>query len=146
VDFDPSAGTSPTFSFDVINVANPNGNAWWDHSFGDNNTGESAGVEANSGATYATNLSTYNLAQNSVNYAFIDNTGTPTFAPYSIDFYQSGTYTISLTALQGVNVVASTTINVVAAAVPEAGSFLMFGVAFASSGGLYALRRFRKAA
>jgi hypothetical protein len=146
VDFDPSAGTTPTFSYDVINVANPNGNAWWDHSFGNNTTGNGAGVEATSGAEYSTHLSTYNLAQNSVNYAFIDNTGSPTFAPYSIDFYESGTYTISLTALQGANVIASTTINVVAAAVPEAGAFVMLGVVFASSGGAYAVRRYRRAA
>jgi hypothetical protein len=79
-----------------------------------------------------------------VNYAFIDNVGANPFLSNSIDFTETGVYTIRLTAFQGVNQIASTAINV--AAVPEAGAFLLFSVALVSSGGVYALRRFRKVA
>lgn len=65
LDSDPSQGTN-YFTFDPINGINPAvGAVAWDHSMGDNSTLQGQGVEANSVATYGTNISTYSLAQNS---------------------------------------------------------------------------------
>jgi hypothetical protein len=64
-DSDPGAGQTWT-SFDPINDINPgNGQVWWDHSMGDNTTGNGGGASAGSAAAYATALTTENVAQNS---------------------------------------------------------------------------------
>ncbi|HOE44036.1 MAG TPA: hypothetical protein PLB25_20750 [Rhodoferax sp.] len=65
MDFDAGVGTNFQM-FDLINVTLA------DHSFGDNSTAQSAGVEAADAGTYASYLASKNLVQNSWNYDFFD--------------------------------------------------------------------------
>lgn len=67
LDYNPSQGTQ-FVAFDPINNPNPNPLAlggYWDHSIGDNSTGQSAGVEAGNIATYTSLIDSNNLGQNS---------------------------------------------------------------------------------
>jgi hypothetical protein len=108
IDSDPTAGTSFT-SFDPINGVNPNPPGtlvYWDHSIGDNTTGQSLGVEApnNDTAAYAALISNNNLAQNSWRANW-----------FGIDPDAFGTYTFQLEAFNGVTSLGMTemTVNVV---------------------------------
>lgn len=121
LDQDRGPGVDPLV-FDPINDVNPgNSMVLWDHSMGDNSTANGAGVEAGDASTYATNLGTYNVAQQS----WKPNWFIPDFDPT-----KKGEYTISLTAFDGLNAVASS--SIVINAIPEPGS-----IALLSLGGLF---------
>jgi hypothetical protein len=134
VDTDPSPGTIFWAADPITTPASPN---FYEHSFGNNGTAQSAGVEATSNATYVTNMSTYNLVQNSVNYRFLS---IPGFNPNA-----TGTYTIRLSAISGSTTLAQSSINI--QVVPEASAFMFAGLALSTSGLLTArhCRRSRKA-
>jgi hypothetical protein len=124
LDSDPGVGTD-FLSFDPINSLNPNtAGGYWDHSIGDNSTGQSAGVEAANAGQYATLISGNNLAQNSWRMDFF-------FLPVDFDPNIDGTYTFTLSAIGATGArLATTSIDVIVgdgAAVPEPLSFLAWG-------------------
>ena len=107
VDIDPSAATQ-FFGIDVINGFNPNPQVnavFWDHAFGNNATGNGAGVSATDPASYAALIGSQNIAQNSQQAHWWLG---PTFNPTA-----NATYTFMLSAFSGSTQVASTSINVV---------------------------------
>lgn len=135
MDFDPSFGDNFQ-TFDLINGVNPNpaagGLALWDHSFGNNTTAMSAGVEA-AGATLALALTDYNslkgannLVQNSWNFEFFDDGGL-----FSFDPTVNGNYKIFLQVLDSGGEVARSDIEVIVGTgfVPEPGSLALVGLA-----------------
>ena len=138
IDTDPSVLTS-FISGNPYAVPSP---FFPDHSFGDNSTNQSAGLEATSAANYASLLATYNLSQQSWNMGFGDLNG---FLPYLANPQQEGLYTIVLSVLEKgkTNVLASTSIDIqygATAPVPLPAGLPLLLSAF---GGL-ALMRFRR--
>jgi hypothetical protein len=133
IDYDPGVGTS-FFSFDPINDL-----PFFDHSFGDNTTADSAGTEAVDAVTYATLKASSNLVQNSWNLGFFP--GVPAYDPNA-----PGLYDVVLSAFD----TAGTQIGSVGiqaqvgagAAVPEAASFVVWGLLGLTCGGF--LRRGRR--
>ncbi|WP_299724712.1 VPLPA-CTERM sorting domain-containing protein [uncultured Tateyamaria sp.] len=119
IDGDAGAGTD-FLVFDPINVP------FADHSFGTSVTGAGAGVEAVDGADYANLIATSSLAQNSWNYEFFNNPGSPLAF---FDARNAGSYRIELEAFSNGVSIASTGINVnVVPAVPlPAGLGLLLG-------------------
>lgn len=116
-------------AFDPINGVNPAVNVVaWDHSIGTNATGNGAGTEANSAATYAALIDGNNLAQNSWK---------PHWYAINFDPTDTGTYTFVLSAFDGVTAVASTTATVL---VPEPSAFALLGL----GAGALLLRRRRQ--
>lgn len=131
LDADPSAGTD-YLEFDPINDANPNnGQVWWDHSMGNNSTTSATDVIAGSAAAYATNLSLYNVAQNSWSYAFF-----PAGPLASFNRNTPGQYSIFLAVFQGESEVARS--SIIVNVVPAPGAIALLGL-----GGLVATRRRR---
>lgn len=101
VDIDPSAAINNAFSGDPINVF------YADHSLGNNSTANGQGIEAYNFfflSNYSTLTSKNNVAQNSINLGFNGYTSTP---------QALGIYTFSLSAFDGDNLLASTSIDVI---------------------------------
>lgn len=122
-------------AFDPINSPNLGnaGQVQWDHAIGTNLTGNGDGTSVpNDGDAdddgYGALIAANNLAQNSWK---------PHWFAAGFDPTQGGTYTFELTAFDGANEVASTSMGVVV--VPEPGSIAALAI-----GGLTMLRRRRK--
>ncbi len=110
VDSDPTAGTN-FLIYDAIN-----GVPVADHSIGNNSTTKMTDLIATTAADYATYLGANNLAQNSVNMAFLNGVlGSP------FDSQVNGTYTIFLRARDRVTneELAYVSINIQNGAIPE---------------------------
>lgn len=107
LDSDPTYGTNFTGSaFDPIIVS------FADHSFGNNSTGQSQGVEANNAGEYTNLLAQNNIVQQSWSYGFFL-AMLPGFDPNA-----AGVYTVMLSASDGVGQLASTSINIIVGDVP----------------------------
>lgn len=113
-DYDPTAGVT-YHDFGALIFSSQEGdpvtplypNLYFDHSFGLNNTSESAGVEATDSANYASLLTNNNVLQNSWRGEWMLAAPSATFDPYA-----AGTYNIRLSAFLGDTAQASTEITV----------------------------------
>lgn len=138
LDTDPGLGTS-FITFDPIHDVNPGtGTVQWDHAMGDNSTGNGGGVSisnsSNDAAGYATNIDTYNVAQQSWKpHWFI-----PGFDPNV-----EGTYDFYLAAFDGNGAQVARTDIQIGAVVPIPGAA---GLGLLGLGLIGAHRRFRKKA
>lgn len=111
MDFDPSQGTV-FLAFDPVTPSvYPFFFPVWDHSIGDNTTGNGLGVETGDPGVYATRLATKNVLQQSWRHAFFPFQPCLTYDP-TID----GTYDVVLIAFSGSLRVASTRIQVIVGA------------------------------
>ncbi len=113
MDNDPGPGANylvfdPISAGSVIPYSTPVTVPFWDHSMGDNSTAGGAGVEAGDAVTYATNLATYNLAQNSWRPTFYQNA-----APYLWNPNVPGRYEYYLAAYDGATELARTHITII---------------------------------
>ena len=115
---DSGMGTTTLFAFDPFNsinpgtitAMNPTGDVFWDHSMGDNGTGNGNGIEATDATDYASLLSSSNVIQQSWNLGFFH--GDPD---------RAGTYYVSMEVFQGIdNLVASNSITINVVPVPPA--------------------------
>lgn len=111
-DIDPTAGTN-FLGFDPITGVN----ALTDNATGNNGTANGDG--ADDSGTYADRLLTDNVAQNSQNLGF----------GFALDPDLPGIYTFNFSALDGNQVLATTSIDIIvtAQAVPEPGMLSLFG-------------------
>jgi len=123
LDADPGAGTNFA-SFDPINVNLA------DHAIGDNTTPNGGGQVATDATEYADLIANNNVAQNSWNYEFFnDSAPLDAFNPND-----PGLYTIELQAFSGSNAVASSSINIRTTAVPVPPGLALLATAAAMLG------------
>jgi len=126
---DGGMGITTLFAFDPINDINPgNGEVFWDHSMGDNDTTSSNDSIATSAANYASLLASSNVAQQSWNLGFFSNQPT-----------RAGTYLIGLTVSNAMGEVVSNGITINVVPVPTA-AFAGLGL-LGVLGGARVLRR-----
>ncbi|MBX2851655.1 MAG: PEP-CTERM sorting domain-containing protein [Phycisphaeraceae bacterium] len=135
IDFDPGAGTN-FLSFDPITGVNgATGTVQWDHGIGTNATGNGDGTSisnnADDAAGYATLIADNNLAQNSWNYEFFNNTPFDGFDPND-----TGVYDLYIIASDLNGEVARVDVSI--QVVPEPTSLALLAI-----GGLAVLRRRR---
>jgi hypothetical protein len=132
MDFDPSLGVN-------LQIFDPINQVFADHSFGNNGTAESAGVEAVDAASYAALLASSNLAQNSWRLDFFETTPLP---PWAFNPDADGVYTFELAAYRpgAADPLAEVTIDVIVGAgagvVPEPMALLTWGGLAICGGGL----------
>ena len=100
------------FAFDPINTL------YADHSIGDNTTTSSTDQIAGDPVSYASLISSNNVAQNSWNYGFFNGSGTG--ALEGMDPSLAGSYIIRLTAFDGATAIGSTDITVNVVPLPTA--------------------------
>jgi hypothetical protein len=129
IDFDPGVGVTNFLSFDPINLA------FADHSIGTNATASGAGVEAINPADYLMLIGANNLAQNSWNMEFFNDSPFDTFDPNAV-----GEYTIQLTAFPNGGGSALASVSVIIS-VPEARAWLSGLLVCGVFGGVVAYRR-----
>jgi hypothetical protein len=115
IDFDPGPGTN-FLTFDPINLA------FADHGIGNNSTGNGGGTVALNDASYASLIASNNVAQNSWNMEFFDS---GTF-PFNANV--GGVYTFQLSASDSTGLLASTSIDIVAQAVPAPATLALIGL------------------
>ncbi len=137
-DNDPSAATNFT-TFDPIHAFNAAaGGVQWDHSLGDNSTGNGDGVEVSNGspnaALYDSRINALNVAQNSWNPLFFSGAGGPF---ENFDPNQPGVYTFQLAAFDVAGEIARTSIDIIVVPAPSALAL------FAGAGCLITRRRRR---
>jgi hypothetical protein len=121
IDFDAGVGTNFQI-FDLINAS-----TYFDHSFGNNGTAQSAGVEAVDAAGYAALKAANNLVQNSWNMDFFDDNTTWLFNPAA-----NGNYAFFLEAISANGAVVSRSdieVIVGTGAVPEPATLALAGLA-----------------
>ena len=119
LDTDPGPGVTAT-PFDPINDVNPGaGVVYWDHSIGDNTTTDATDTIAADETEYGTLIASKNVAQNSWK---------PHWFNPGLDPTVEGVYTITLTALDGVTPVASTSIDILV--VPEPTTLALTALGF----------------
>lgn len=123
MDKDPTAGVDfTTSSFDPFNIP------YADHSFGDNSTAQSAGIEAANATEYSALLSTKNVVQQSWSYGFFLSMLS------GFDPFAAGLYTINLEAFGANGLLASSSIDINISAVPLPAGLPLFGTGLALMG------------
>ena len=143
LDYDPGVGTIYQSAYGAADPINGlvNGVGWADHSFGNNSTLQSAGVEAPflDTTTYAALIAGNNLVQNSINLDFFDTI--PVFDPTA-----DGIYSFRLSAYRGGDLLAQSSIDVIVGdgVVPEPATILVW-TGIATCAGLAYLRKQRSA-
>jgi len=133
MDTDPGAGTA-FLAFDPYFGPNsPFG--FFDHSFGNNGTAQSAGVESTSILEFTNNKESFNLSQQSWNLGF--------FLPATALLQSAGIFTIAFDVFEKgtSNILASTNIDIVVSPVPIPGALPLFGSGLAILGFMGLKRR-----
>lgn len=137
IDVNPNPGTSFVI-FDPYNVSP----VFFDHSFGNNLTAQSAGIEASTLLDFNNYKETYNLSQQSWNLGFLSP------VPATALLQSAGIFTIKLDVFEKgtTDVLAGTSIDIIVSAVPLPAALPLFGSGLAILGFMGVRRRRRVAA
>ncbi len=121
-----------------MGVNDATGTVQWDHAIGNNSTGNGGGTSisnsADNVAGYAALIAANNVAQNSWNMEFFNNSPWDTFNPNQV-----GTYDFYLAAFDGQTQVARTDIKI--HVTPEPATMLLFGVGLLGIAGVSRRRK-----